>query len=100
VRRLAAILACASIAAACGGADPGSSPVADPPAQSGDAAETSAPVNTPTPEQLAFREQLRKQIANGTYVDCTCTAALRARERIASGKVKAPPRDQLVSSLP
>jgi hypothetical protein len=100
VRRLAAILACASIAAACGGEDPGSSPVTDPVPQTTKVVEASAPASAPSSEQLAYREQLVQDIKDGTYVPCTCTAAIRAQDRIDSGKVKAPPRDQLVSTLP
>ena len=100
MRRLAAILACASIAAACGGEDPGSSPVPDPAPQPAKVVGASAPANAPSPEQLAYREQLVQDIQDGTYVPCTCTAAIRAQDRIDSGKVEAPPRDQLVSSLP
>ncbi len=95
MRRLAAILACASVAAACGGENPGSSPVTDPAPQPAKIVEASAPANAPSPEQLAYREQLVQDIKDGTYVPCTCTAAIRAQDRIDSGKVEAPPRDQV-----
>ncbi len=102
MRRLAAICACAcaSVAAACGGTDPGSSRVPDPAPQTTKIVGASAPANAPSPDQLAYREQLVQDIQDGTYVPCTCTAAIRAQDRIDTGKVEAPPRDQLVSSLP
>jgi hypothetical protein len=53
----------------------------------------------PTEEQLAVRTQLLAEIASGEY-KCYCNAALRARERIEKGLVKAPPRDAYVSDQP
>jgi len=66
---------------------------------------TAKPVATPagvqpTPEQLAFREQLLESLRDGTYVACTCTAEIRAKERVASGKVKPPPAAEMASALP
>jgi hypothetical protein len=46
-------------------------------------------VNEPTPEQLAVRKQLLKEIADGTY-ECSCTSAERARDRVARGLVRPP----------
>jgi hypothetical protein len=88
------MLACASIAAACGGEGPGSSPVPDPAPQT-TKVEASSPANAPSAEQLAYREQLVRGIRDGTYVPCTCTAAIRAQHRIETGKAEAPPRDQV-----
>jgi hypothetical protein len=58
------------------------------------------PVSEPTAAQLEQREELLAQIENGTYADCGCTAATRARDRVESGKAKAPDPDRLVSNLP
>jgi outer membrane murein-binding lipoprotein Lpp len=64
-------------------------------------APTVAPAapSEPSAEALAVRKRLLAEIAAGTYT-CGCSAAARAKDRIASGKVKAPPADQLVSALP
>jgi len=81
VRRLVALGLAALAVAACGGAD---------------AAEPGQPATAsqPTAAQLEFREQLLEQLANGTYGDCDCTGAERAADRVASGKVEAPPDDE------
>jgi ABC-type phosphate transport system substrate-binding protein len=92
----------ALVAAGCGGAGNASEPQSQPESQAQQAAADGASqvgAHEPTPEQLAVRRELLREIAAGKY-KCWCTAALRAKERIASGKVKAPPRDQMVSALP
>jgi hypothetical protein len=96
MRRLAAGLAlAAALAAGCGGTEQGSAPEPVPaPAAVPQSTETG-----PTAEQLAVREQLLAEIASGEY-KCYCNAAMRARERIEKGLVKAPPRDAYVAAEP
>jgi hypothetical protein len=98
-RRAALGLLGALALAGCGGSEDGGR---RPPATPAPAAQPATAVLgvQPTPEQLAFRKRLLQQLRDGTYVPCTCTAEIRARERVASGKVKPPPPDQLVSALP
>jgi ABC-type glycerol-3-phosphate transport system substrate-binding protein len=82
-----ALVALAVGAAACGG-----SPPAGEQAQPAPAAKTTAAKvahHEPTPEQLAARKELLRQIAAGTYT-CSCTSAERARDRVARGLAKAP----------
>ena len=79
MRRLAvSLVVAAALAAGCGGAEE------DAPAP----ARASA---GPTEAQLAFREKILEEIRRGEYA-CSCTAALRARERIEKGLVKVDPR--------
>lgn len=97
MRRLGAALVLAvALAAGCGGADEGGTPAppAAEPAAAAPAAETG-----PTEEQLAVRKQLLAEIASGEY-KCYCNAAMRARERVERGLVKAPPRDGPASAEP
>ena len=81
MKRLAALALAALAAAACGGAD---------------ATEPGQPATTsqPTAAQLEFRGRLLEQLANGTYGDCDCTGDERAADRVASGKVEAPPETE------
>ncbi len=107
MRRLALLALLGLAVAACGGTDPGASsdpaPAPAPPAPAttpAPPAQTPELVNEPTDAQLEQREELLAQIEAGTYADCGCTAAIRARDRIESGKAEAPDRDRLVSNLP
>ena len=93
MRRLAGIVLCALLLSACGGTTDGG-----PRSQPAVVVEPTS--NVPTAAQLDYRKQLLAEVENGTYGACGCTAALRAKERIASGKVKAPPPDRLVANLP
>jgi ABC-type phosphate transport system substrate-binding protein len=101
MRRLALLgVLGALVAGGCGGSpgtrgQPGSQPQPVPAA----GGSQQIAVREPTPEQLAVREELLREIAAGTY-KCWCNAAARAQERVESGKAKKPPRDQLVSALP
>ena len=100
MRRLAALAVLAALgAAACGGSDPEVRPAA-PPVQAGGAAQAAVPEPAgPTPAQLAERERILREIAAGE-LECYCTAAERARDRISSGKVRKPRADEYVSALP
>jgi hypothetical protein len=94
---LAAVLLVATgILAGCGGAEETQAPAKDTAAP---AAASAATGGGPTQAQIAFREELLAQIRAGDY-ECHCTSALRAKERVASGKAKAPPADQLLSNQP
>ena len=77
MKRLAvSLVAAAALAAGCGGAE--------------EDARVPDPASTgPTEAQLVFREQILDDIKRGKYT-CSCTAALRARERIEKGLAKAP----------
>jgi hypothetical protein len=88
MRRLAALLACtaALAASACGGSSPSGDGARSQPAVTA-ATEETAVAGEPTPEQLAARRELLRQIAEGTY-HCNCTSAERARDRVARGLVK------------
>jgi hypothetical protein len=78
MRRLTvSLVAAAALAAACGGAEREDARVPDP-ASTG-----------PTEAQLVFRERILDDIRSGKYT-CSCTAALRARERIEKGLVDEP----------
>lgn len=92
----AAVLLLAGALAGCGGTESSQSPT------KGIAAPAVIPVANaagPTQAQLDFRERLLEEISAGTYT-CSCTSALRAKDRIASGKVKPPPADRLLSNQP
>jgi hypothetical protein len=79
MRRLAVSLVVATaLAAGCGGAEE-------------DAPAPAATTAGPTEAQLVFRERILEEIRRGEYT-CSCTAALRARERIEKGLVKVDPR--------
>jgi hypothetical protein len=98
VRRLLVLGALALGLAACGGSDPGASGGSAPtPAP---ASGTPALATEPSAAQAAFREELLQQLENGTYGACGCTSADRARDRVESGKAKAPDPERLVSNLP
>jgi len=73
---MASLAVVAALAAACGGADE-------------DAPVPAVPTAGPTDAQLAFRERILEEIERGEYT-CSCTAALRARERIEKGLVDEP----------
>jgi hypothetical protein len=96
VRRLAVLLAVLAAPAlpACGGSDPGPA--------GGAAPDTPAPVvaGGASAKQEEFRQRLLAQIESGTYPECDCTAAVRAKDRVQTGQAKAPDPDRLVSSLP
>jgi hypothetical protein len=101
MRRLAAALALATaLGVACGGANEGGTPAAptDPaPATvaatpTDPAPATVAATPRPTEAELATRRELLEEIRSGRY-RCYCTAADRARDRIARGLVEPPPRD-------
>ena len=78
MRRLAVSLVVATaLAAGCGGA-------------AENAPAPAAKKTGPTEAQLAFRERILEEIRRGEYT-CSCTAALRARERIEKGLVKVDP---------
>lgn len=98
--RLVALLGVlgALAAAGCGGSA-STSEQRPPPQQVAADGASQAGAHEPTPDQLAVRRELLREIAAGTY-KCWCNAAARAQERIDSGKVKAPPRDRMVSALP
>jgi hypothetical protein len=85
-------------AAGCGGSA-STSEQRPPPQQVAADGASQVDAHEPTPDQLAVRRELLREIAAGTY-KCWCNAAARAQERIDSGKVKAPPRDRMVSALP
>ena len=76
-RLMVSLVAAAALAAACGGAESEDARVPDP-ASTG-----------PTEAQLVFRERILDEIERGEYT-CSCTAALRARERIEKGLVDEP----------
>jgi ABC-type phosphate transport system substrate-binding protein len=101
MKRLALIgVLAALVAAGCGGSgstqgQAGSQP---PPVSTASEPQPIA-VREPTPEQLAARRELLREIAAGTY-KCWCNAAARAQERVESGKARKPPADRLVSALP
>ncbi|MFN8185751.1 MAG: hypothetical protein U0R69_01605 [Gaiellales bacterium] len=101
MRRLTALAGAAAVAlvlAACGGTEPGASGGTEPgPAP---AAQTPASSAEPSADQVAFRDKLLGQLEDGTYGACECTSAERARDRVESGKAKAPDPDELVSNLP
>jgi hypothetical protein len=79
MRRLAvSLVLAAALAAGCGGAEE-------------DAPDPAAGTTGPTEAQRAFRQRLLTEIKQGKY-KCHCTSALRARERIEKGLVKANPR--------
>lgn len=74
MRRLTVSLAvAAALAAGCGGAEE-------------DVPVPAATTTGPTEAQLAFRERILEEIHRGEY-RCSCTAALRARDRIEKGLV-------------
>jgi hypothetical protein len=96
MRRLAtAVLLTAALAAACGAGDEGAVPAkrAEPASASAEATPG------PTEAQIAVRERLLEEIRSGKY-RCYCTAAERARDRIARGLVPARAHDELDSALP
>jgi hypothetical protein len=70
-------------AAGCGGAPVVEQEPAPTPAQ-----RPAAPAvgSEPTAEELAFRKQLLADLEDGSYVPCTCTSDVRAKERVASGR--------------
>jgi hypothetical protein len=74
--------------AGCGGA-----PVVEQQPAPAPAEQPAAPAvaSEPTEEELAFREQLLEQLEDGSYVPCTCTSDVRAKERVASGQAKRSP---------
>jgi hypothetical protein len=75
-RLIVSLVAAAALATACGGAK--------------EDARDPAPATTgPTEAQLVFRERILEEIESGKY-KCTCTAALRARDRIEKGLVDEP----------
>ena len=76
-RLIISLVAGAALAAACGGAEREDARVTDP-ATTG-----------PTEAQLVFRERILEEIERGEYT-CSCTAALRARERIEKGLADEP----------
>jgi hypothetical protein len=81
----------------CGGAPAVEQDPAPAPAQQ---RATPAAVPEPTPEELAFRKELLADLADGSYVACTCTSDVRAKERVASGRAKRPPPDAAAASSP
>jgi len=84
----ASALLAAGALAGCGGSD-GSAPA---PSQETPAAVVAGP----TQAGLRYREELREQLENGTYGDCDCNGAERAKERVADGRAKPPPPDGVV----
>ena len=79
MRRLTVSLVVATVlAAGCGGA-------------AENAPAPAATATGPTEAQLVFRERILEEIRRGEYT-CSCTAALRARDRIEKGLVKVDPR--------
>lgn len=75
-RLTVSLVAAAALAAGCGGAE--------------EDARVPDPASTgPTEAQLVFRERILDDIKRGKYT-CSCTAALRARERIEKGLVDEP----------
>ena len=77
MRRLAvSLVVAAALAAGCGGAEE-------------DAPVPARATAGPTEAQLVFREKILEEIRRGEYT-CSCTAALRARERIEKGLVDPP----------
>ncbi len=72
----ATLVIAAALAVGCGGGEE-------------DAPAPAAGTTGPTAAQLAFREQILEQIESGNY-KCSCTAALRARDRIEKGLVDEP----------
>ena len=77
-RLMVSLVAATALATACGGAQ--------------ENAPDPAPATTgPTEAQIVFRERILEEIRRGEYT-CSCTAALRARERIEKGLVKVDPR--------
>jgi hypothetical protein len=92
---LAVLVALAT--AACGGDPVGEQQPAPAPPQ-----QPAAPAagSEPTPEELAFRQELLADLADGSYVPCTCTSDVRAKERVASGRAKWPSPDPAGASGP
>jgi hypothetical protein len=73
---MASLVMAAALAAGCGGAEE-------------EAPVPAAAKTGPTKAQLVFREKILDEIRRGEYT-CSCTAALRARERIEKGLADPP----------
>ena len=76
-RLIVSLVVATALASGCGGA-------------AENAPAPAAKATGPTEAQLVFRERILEEIRRGEYT-CSCTAALRARERIEKGLVKVDP---------